>query len=79
MDKKVRRPFKIIGWERILTNGDGVSYHPHPVIGHGVYYPYGGNVQAYFQAHGYAAWQFHSIAEVLQFKGVKGIVWDQRF
>ncbi len=43
-------------------------------IGHGVYYPIGGNVQVWM-APDYAAWQYHGIGEVLKIPEVNGFRW----
>ena len=44
-------------------------------IGHGVYYPYGGNVQVYFKSQNYASIQLASFADVMLYRGVRGIDW----
>ena len=62
MDKKARRKFWVLG-------------DNYAIIGYGLFYPYGANVQVYFAEHGYAAWQMHSLSEVMLYEGVRGIQW----
>ena len=45
-------------------------------IGHGVYYPIGGNVQVWM-APDYASWQFCSVAEALNIPEVNGFRWKE--
>ena len=44
-------------------------------IGHGTYYPFGGNCQVYFKRQNYAAIQLSSFADVMLYRGVRGIDW----
>lgn len=45
------------------------------VVGHGIYYPKGGNVQVYMKAQGNTAWQFSTLAEALLLDDVQGFQW----
>ena len=44
------------------------------IIGHGIYYPAGGNVQVFMKPHN-QAWQFASIVEALLLNGVHSLSW----
>ena len=63
-DKKTRWTFLIRGFD-----GDQ--------IGHGTYYPTGGNCQVYFEAYDYAAWQLADLGSVMLYHDVKSIEWEQ--
>ena len=48
-------------------------------MGHGTYYPFGGNCQVYFKRQNYAAIQLSSLGDVMLFEGVRGMDWkDER-
>lgn len=64
LGEKARKPF-------LLFDVAGL------VIGHGVYYPIGGNVQVWMSPH-YTSWQYHSLAEALSIPEVNGFRWKEQ-
>lgn len=59
-------------WEFLLFDVTGSQ------VGHGTYYPFGGNVQVCLKSENYASWQFASISEVLLIAGVSGFRWKHQ-
>ena len=62
MDKKPRKMFTLWGKGSAL-------------LGYGIYYPHGGNVQLFLKSSGYEAWQISSLGEVLLLEGVISFRW----